>query len=92
MASRQGCRADRRRHPTRYAAPASLEVIPLETLLLLACGGVAGGFCYVLLAPRGFQPAVRRTPPWQGRLEALRAAAGRLATGTEPLALAGVSE
>ncbi len=60
----------------------------METLLLLACGGAAGGLCYLVLAPRGFAPAARRASLWQIRLQRLRAAAARWATGAEPLALA----
>lgn len=63
------------------------EVFPLEILLLLACGGAAGGFCYLVLAPRGFAPAARRTFLWHVRLQRLRASAARWATGAEPLAL-----
>jgi hypothetical protein len=65
----------------------------LETLLLLACGGAVGGCGYLLLAPRGFSPAARRTTRWWARLQRLRASAARWATGAEPLALevAGVS-
>ena len=59
----------------------------MEMLLLLACGGAAGGFWYLVLAPRGFSPAARRAPPWRARLAALRAAMARWAAGAEPLAL-----
>ncbi len=61
----------------------------MQTLFLLAYGGAADGFCYLVLAPRGFSPAVRRAPPWRVRFLRLWAAAARWATGAEPLALEG---